>query len=81
MVKIVKHPGNGRLNNLNYPVLNVLSSLTEMAMCPMTGINKGQGFYSSQLTFLSSQYYSRICSIPMVILVDVTNRLRFYVYR
>jgi len=25
MVKIVKNPGNGRLNNLNDPVLNVLS--------------------------------------------------------
>ena len=24
MVKIVKYPGNGLLNNLNYPVLNVL---------------------------------------------------------
>jgi len=24
MVKIVKNPGNGRLNNLNDPVLNVL---------------------------------------------------------
>jgi len=24
-VKIVKNPGNGRLNNLNDPVLNVLS--------------------------------------------------------
>jgi len=23
-LKIVKNPGNGRLNNLNYPVLNVL---------------------------------------------------------
>jgi len=29
MVKIVKNPGNGRLNNLNDPVLNVLSWLTE----------------------------------------------------
>jgi len=27
MVKIVKNPGNGRLNNLNYPVLNVLICL------------------------------------------------------
>jgi len=27
MVKIVKNPGNGRLNNLNNPVLMVLSSL------------------------------------------------------
>jgi len=26
MVKIVKNPGNGRLNNLNDPVLNVLSA-------------------------------------------------------
>jgi len=25
MVKIVKNPGNGRLNNLNDPVLNVFS--------------------------------------------------------
>ena len=25
MVKIVKNPGNGRLNNLNDPVLNVLT--------------------------------------------------------
>jgi len=25
-IKIVKNPGNGRLNNLNDPVLNVLSS-------------------------------------------------------
>jgi len=25
MVKIVKNPGSGRLNNLNDPVLNVLS--------------------------------------------------------
>jgi len=27
MVKIVKNPGNGRLNNLNDPVLNVLNRL------------------------------------------------------
>jgi len=26
MVKIVKNPGKGRLNNLNDPVLNVLKS-------------------------------------------------------
>ena len=25
-VKIVKNPGNGRLNNLNYPVFNVLTA-------------------------------------------------------
>jgi len=28
-VKIVKNPGNGRLNNLNDPVLNVLKLKTE----------------------------------------------------
>jgi len=27
MVKIVKNPGNGRLNNLNDPVLNVLRKI------------------------------------------------------
>ena len=31
MVKIVKNPGNGRLNNLNDPVLNALTcSLSEL---------------------------------------------------
>jgi len=29
MVKIVKNPGNGRLNNLNDPVLNLLKFVTE----------------------------------------------------
>jgi len=29
MVKIVKNPGNGRLNNLNDPVLNVLTSAVD----------------------------------------------------
>jgi len=29
MVKIVKNPGNGHLNNLNDPVLNVLSQLRD----------------------------------------------------
>jgi len=28
MVKIVKNPGNGRLNNLNDPVLNVLRAFS-----------------------------------------------------
>ena len=27
MVKIVKNPGNGHLNNLNDPILNVLTEL------------------------------------------------------
>jgi len=30
MVKIVKNPGNGRLNNLNDPVLNVLRWHTKL---------------------------------------------------
>ena len=30
MVKIVKNPGNARLNNLNYPVLNVLTWALDM---------------------------------------------------
>jgi len=31
MVKIVKNPGNGRLNNLNDSVLNVLNTGTSVA--------------------------------------------------
>jgi len=31
--KIVKNPGNGRLNNLNDPVLNVLIKDTEEIIC------------------------------------------------
>jgi len=31
LIKIVKNPGNGRLNNLNDPVFNVLSEFNEFA--------------------------------------------------
>jgi len=33
MVKIVKNPGNGRLNNLNDPVLSVLT-FNNCTLCP-----------------------------------------------
>jgi len=43
MVKIVKNPGNGRLNNLNDPVLNVLNTwmITVRLICFNAETNDG----------------------------------------
>jgi len=42
MVKIVKNPGNGRLNNLNDPVLNVLTIL-DILQCVLREWVAGRG--------------------------------------
>jgi len=33
VLKLLKNPGNGRLNNLNDPVLNVLKSVSRALNC------------------------------------------------
>ena len=37
-LKIVKNPGNGRLNNLNNPVLNVLSIYVPIIHIPVNSV-------------------------------------------
>jgi len=61
-LKIVKNPGNGRLNNLNHPVLNVL-------------INNN---FIKVLTLVSSIFYSTLTCFDLrdSILREPTDKLQ-----
>jgi len=62
MVKIVKSPGNGRLNNLNDPVLNVLTwtSLFQFTEIILTAIAQGH-----QITVPRYITSLRSCIMPL----------------
>ena len=79
MVKIIKNPWNGRLNNLNDPVLNVLgfasSSLNMSSLRPYSSVNSAVNRGSRNLIYClmsKPNFLKIICSLKFGVFVFIS---------